>query len=106
MQKVVGDRLRPADKKDPLGVEQAQATMRTAYALLEAEMATRTWALGDTFSMADCAAAPALYYGELATPFRDTHPNLARYLDRLQQRPSFARVLREAEPHFHLYPKQ
>jgi glutathione S-transferase len=105
MQRVVGERLRPADKKDPYGLEQAHATMRTAYDVLEPRMATRTWAIGDVFSMADCAAAPALYYGHMATPFRETHPNLARYLDRLQQRPSFARVLREAQPYFHLVPK-
>jgi glutathione S-transferase len=105
MQKVIGDRIRPAGMKDPHGVEQARATMRTAYDMFEREMATRTWALGDAFGIADCAAAPALYYGNLATPFVDTHPNLARYLARLQERPSFARVLIEAKPYFELFPR-
>src|SRR5215204_6619749 len=70
MQKVVGDRLRPADKKDPHGVEHAKLLMQTAFGMIEQEMATRTWAVGDSFSMPDCAAAPALYYANLVMPFR------------------------------------
>jgi len=61
MQKIVGDRLRPAGKNDPHGVEEARALLRTAYGLIDQEMATRTWAIGDALSMADCAAAPAIY---------------------------------------------
>src|SRR5262245_10742644 len=73
MQRVVGDRLRPADKKDPFGVEQAKSRMRGAYDILEREMATRTWTVGETFTLADCAACPALFYGNLVLPFGDTH---------------------------------
>jgi glutathione S-transferase len=60
--------------------------------------------VGDTFSMADCAAAPALFYANLVMPFSDTHRNAAAYLSRLMDRPSFARVVNEAKPYFALFP--
>jgi len=104
MQKIVGDRLRPADKKDPHGVEHAKALMQAAFSIINQEMATRTWALGDSFSMADCAAAPALYYANLVMPFAETHKNMAAYFGRLMQRPSFARVVKEAEPYRRMFP--
>lgn len=104
MQRIVGDRLRPTGQKDPLGVEQARATLRTAYALVERDMASRTWAAGERFSMADCAAAPALYYADRVQPLRQDYPNAAAYLRRLEQRPSFARVIAEAEPYFAMFP--
>ena len=66
---------------------------------------TNTWATGLTFTMADCAAAPALYYANQVAPFGDDHPGAARYLDRLIARPSFARVLEEAAPYFDMFPK-
>ena len=62
MQKIIGDRIRPADKKDPFGVEQALAAVHTALAIAEKQMASRTWAAGDAFTLADCAAAPPLFY--------------------------------------------
>ena len=105
MQKVMGDRRRPAGKNDPHGVEDAQTRMRTAYDMIEADMATKTWAMGDAFTMADCAAAPALFYGNMALPFGDTHKNVAAYFGRLKGRPSFARALKEAEPYFAMIPK-
>ena len=104
MQKHVGDKLRPADKRDPYGVEQAHAQLEKAYGLLEASLATRTWAAGDSFSMADCAAAPALYYASLVHPITAEYPQVSAYLERLKTRPSFARVLREAEPYFSMFP--
>lgn len=106
MQKVVFDRLRPADRKDPAGVEDARRTLRTAYEMIEREMATKTWAMGDAFGMADCAAAPALFYAELVEPFRHTHRHAAAYLDRLMRRPSFARAIEEAQPYRGLFPKE
>jgi glutathione S-transferase len=106
MQKIVGDRIRPAGKKDPFGVEAAKATLETAYALIEEEIAAKTWAMGDVFSMADCSAAPALYYANKVLPFGDEHRNVAAYLARLQERPSFARTLKEAEPYFAMFPKE
>jgi len=105
MQKIVGDRLRPADKKDPHGIEEAKARLETAYRMIGQEMATRTWATGDAFSMADCASAPALFYANKVLPFGGTHPNVAAYFDRLMQRPSYARVLKEAQPYFALFPR-
>ena len=104
MQRVVFDRLRPAGKQDPLGVEQARATLKIAYGLIERDAASRAWAAGDTFSMADCAAAPALYYADRVQPLRSEYPHAAAYLRRLEERPSFARVLREAEPYFAMFP--
>jgi glutathione S-transferase len=105
MQKVVTDRLRPAGRTDAFGVEQARATLQAAYGLIDQAMSTNTWAMGDTFTMADCAAAPALFYANLVAPFAETHPNAAAYLGRLMTRPSFARAVKEAEPHFGRFPR-
>jgi glutathione S-transferase len=103
MQKVVGDRIRPEGAKDPAGVEEAKRLIATAYGVLEKQLGDRPFAVGDGFSMADCAAAPALFYAEKNAPLT-AHPRVDAYLDRLTTRPSFARALREAEPFFHLYP--
>ncbi|HTQ13678.1 MAG TPA: glutathione S-transferase family protein [Rhizomicrobium sp.] len=103
MQKVVGDVLRPEGRKDPFGVEQAKAQIHTAYGMLDGVMATNKWAMGNAFTMADCAAAPALFYAARVLPNTD-HKNVAAYLERLKARPSFARVLKEAEPYFHMFP--
>jgi len=105
MQKIVGDRLRPAASKDPFGVEQAKARLATAYGMVDEEMAASTWAMGEAFTLADCAASPALFYANLVLPFGDTHKNLAAYFDHLMQRPSFARVVKEAQPYFKLFPQ-
>jgi glutathione S-transferase len=105
MQKVVTDRLRPAGKNDPHGVEQAKTLLQTAIGMIDQEMATKTWAMGDAFSMADCAAAPSLFYANKVTPLGDTHRNAASYLGRLMERPSFARAVEEAQPYFALFPK-
>jgi glutathione S-transferase len=104
MQTIVGDRIRPQGAKDPYGVEQARATIEIAYARIERELATPRFAVGDSFSMADCAAGPALYYANRVLPFGDSLPNTAAYLQRLLDRPSFQRVLKEAEPYFALFP--
>jgi len=69
-------------------------------------MATKRWAIGDDFSMADCAAAPALFYANEVMPFGDTHRNVAAYLGRLLERPSYARALEEAQPYFKMFPKE
>ncbi|MFP2924970.1 glutathione S-transferase family protein [Pyxidicoccus sp. 3LG] len=104
MQKVVTDTLRPEGRTDPHGVEQAKATLRTAYSVIEREMATRQWAMGSSFTLADCSAAPALYYANKVVPFGEEHRNTAAYLARLMERPSFARVLDEASPYLRLFP--
>jgi glutathione S-transferase len=104
MQKIVGDRLRPAGKSDPHGVEAAKAQLRTSYGMIDEDMAAKTWAMGDAFSLADCAAAPPLLFANKLMPFGDSHQNLARYFERLTKRPSFARSLAEAEPYMKLFP--
>lgn len=104
MQKVVGDRLRPKDKTDPFGVEEARAQLRKSYAVVEKEMQGRTWAVGETFTMADCAASPALFYANKVEPFGDKFPAVKRYHDRLLERPTFARVIEEAQPYFKFFP--
>jgi glutathione S-transferase len=105
MQKIVTDRLRPAGHNDPYGVDQAKALLRTAYGMIDGEMATKTWAMGDAFTMADCAAAPAMFYANLVMPFGDTYENAAAYFRRLMERPSFTRAVKEAEPYRALFPK-
>lgn len=104
MQKHVADKLRPEGSRDPYGVAQAHAQLDKAYALLEQTLANRTWAAGHDFTIADCAAAPALHYANLVHPLTDQHPRISTYLKRLQARPSFARVLSEAKPYFHMFP--
>jgi glutathione S-transferase len=105
MQKVVTDKLRPSGKNDPYGVEAARTLLHTACSMVEQDMATKTWATGDAFTMADCAAAPALFYANMLTPLGDAYPNAAAYLRRLMDRPSFARAIKEARPYFALVPK-
>ena len=106
MQKIVGDRLRPEGNKDPHGVEEAKARLRTSYGMIDREMAGRTWVMGEAFSLADCAAAPALFYANEVMPFGDTHQNVAAYFGRLKARPSYARALKEAEPYFAMFPRE
>ncbi|TMJ32569.1 MAG: glutathione S-transferase family protein [Alphaproteobacteria bacterium] len=103
MQRIVGDRLRPADNKDPYGVERAEATLRSSYDLIDAEMASRPWAAGDAFSLADCAAAPPLFFASKLVPFGERH-NLSAYFRRLGRRPSVARAFNEAEPYLKFFP--
>ena len=105
MQKVMGDNFRPDGKHDPYGVDYARTQIGTAFALIDQGIASKPWVMGDTFTMADCAAAPALFYGSMAVPFGGEFQNVAAYLERLKQRPSFARVLKEAEPYFAMIPK-
>ena len=104
MQKFVADRLRPDGAKDPFGLEEARATLDMAYAMLERRMADRTWAAGERFSMADCAAMPPLFYLDAVYPYRAAYPALAAYFERLVARPSVQRVIREAQPWFHYFP--
>ncbi len=104
MQKIVGDKLRPEGQRDPYGVAQARAQIETAYGIADDRMRSRTWALGDAFSMADCAAAPALFFAGKVVPVGAARPHLAAYFERLTQRPSFARVLAEAQPYLAMFP--
>jgi glutathione S-transferase len=107
VQKIVFDRLRPADAKDPTGVAQARQRLATIYRVLDDHLATHPmgWAVGGEFTIADCAAAPALFYADRVLPFSGRHPHLAAYFERLMARPSFARAAAEAKPHLHLFPQ-
>jgi len=106
MQKIVGNRLRPAGQGDAFGVAQAKSSLDTAYAMIEEQLRDKTWAMGDAFGLADCSAAPALLYANVVHPMGDAFPRAAAYLKRLRERPSFARVLREAEPFWAIFPKE
>jgi glutathione S-transferase len=104
MSKIVTDMIRPEGQRDALGVEQARALLTTAYGMIERQMAGRRWALGDELSLADCAAAPALYYAHQVLPLGGEHSVALAYRERLMARPSFVRVLAEAEPYLALFP--
>jgi len=98
MSKIFFDGMRPEGQRDPFGVAQAKETLDTALGTIDRDMGTNTWAMGNTFSMADCAAAPALGYCRMVHPF-GAFENVTAYFGRLQERPSFQKVLKEAEPH-------
>jgi len=104
MQKIVGDRIRPPGKQDPYGVEHAKAALETSYGIIDRRAAANTWATGVAFGMADCAAAPALFYANKVVPIGERFPHTAAYLQRLLGRPSMQRVLREAEPYMKFFP--
>ncbi len=104
MQKIVTDRIRPAGQSDPHGVEEARATLAMAYEMIDRQLTGREWATGDAFSMADCAAAPALFYASIVAPFPADLASLAAYFERLLARPSVRRVIDEARPFFGFFP--
>jgi glutathione S-transferase len=105
VQDIVGDALRPADRRDPERVDAARATLDTAYGTLDARLARTTWLAGEAFTMADCAAAPALFYAFVVHAWSDDErPSLTRYYRALAARPSYARVLEEARPYRELFP--
>ncbi len=104
MQKIVTDRIRPEGSQDPFGVDEARGKLDTAYAMIERRMADRPWACGADFTIADCAAAPGLFFASIVHPFAVDQESLAAYLQRLLARPSMQRVLAEARPFFPLFP--
>jgi glutathione S-transferase len=104
MQKIVTDRLRPDESRDPHGVAEARTALELAYDMIDAHMENSVWAGGDDFTMADCSAAPALFYAGIVVPFGPNLNRLASYFERLLQRPSFVRTLREAKPYFEFFP--
>jgi len=105
MQKIVTDKLRPVGKNDLYGVEEARKLLQTSLAMIDRDMEAKTWVMGDAFTMADCAAAPPLFYANMLIPLSDAHKNVAKYLGRLMERPSFARAVKEAQPYLKLMPK-
>ena len=103
-QKVVADALRPEAERDARGVADARASLDTAYAWLDKTMAGRTWAAGDSFSLADCGAAPFLFYADWTHRIDPSFANVIAYRKRLLARPSFARAVDEARPYRPLFP--
>lgn len=104
MQKIVTDCIRAPGDRDPLGVAGAHETLETAYAWLERALGRRTWAAGDGFGLADCAAAPSLFYADWVHPIDGACSNVRDYRRRLLARPSFARAVDEARPYRRFFP--
>jgi glutathione S-transferase len=103
VQAMVGDALRPEEHRDAYGVAQAREGLDTIYAWLDRRMMGREWATAD-FSLADCAAAPALFYADWAHPLGDRFPALAAYRARLLARPSVAKAVDDARPYRAFFP--
>ncbi|GJE60533.1 glutathione S-transferase family protein [Methylobacterium trifolii] len=103
-QKIVADRMWPEGERDPKGVADAHAMLAAAYRWLDTRMADRTWAAGEQFSLADCGAAPFLFYADWVHPLDDTLPNLSAYLTRLRERASVRRAVDEARPYRGYFP--
>lgn len=103
MQRVVNDALRPPERRDPAEVEQAKSMLDRAYCWLEVWLDGREWAAG-VFSLADCAAAPALFYADWVHPIAEAHARLRAYRARLLARPAVARAVDEARPFRHYFP--
>jgi glutathione S-transferase len=103
MQAVVNDALRPADQRNPADIAQALERLDRIYAWLEGECARSPYAAGEDFTLADCSAAPSLFYADWVRPV-GPYPALAAYLARLRERPSVQRTVDAARPYRHFFP--
>ena len=101
MQQIVGEALRPVDRQDSGRVADAKANLDKSYNWLGRHISHR-WAIGDQFSIADCAAAPALFYADWLHAIPDG--TLKSYRARLLAHPSVARVVNEARPYRSFFP--
>lgn len=106
MQRIVANQLRPEAERDARGATESRSLLSMAYGMLERQLAANPWMAGETFTIADCAAAPSLFYASILAPFQAEHVHLAAYFERLIQRPSVARTLQEARPWFAFFPFQ
>ncbi len=104
LQKIVFDAMCSEADRDPHGVTEARRMLDTAYAWLDKALTGRQWAVGDNFSLADCSAAPALFYADWTHPIAAAHQQLKAYRKRLLTRPSFARAVDEARPYRSYFP--
>jgi glutathione S-transferase len=104
MQVPVLDAIRPEESRDPFGVEKARERLRTAYDWLEKNLGDGPWAAGDTFTLADCAAAPSLFYADWVEAIGPTRPRLAAYRERLLAHPQVARAVDEGRPYRAFFP--
>lgn len=104
MQALTADLLRPEGGRDAQGVAQARERISSAYSFINRHLEGRTWACGDAFSMADCAAAPALFYAATYVPLPAEQVHLSAYFERLMAHPSVALTVDQARPFFKYYP--
>jgi len=104
MQALTADLLKPEADRDPRSVARARQGLTMAYAMIDRQLEGRTWVAGDAFSMADCAAAPALFYAATYVPLPPSLPQLTAYFERLMAHPSVAAVIEQARPYFKFYP--
>ncbi|MFS2110412.1 glutathione S-transferase family protein [Sphingomonas sp. Sphisp140] len=104
MQKPVLNSLLPEERRDPIGLDEAMARLDKVYAWLDGHLEGREWAVGDSFTLADCAAAPSLFYADWVRPIPETLANLRAYRARLLARPSVARCVEEARPYRAYFP--
>ena len=104
MQAAVGNALRPPDAKDDYGEARGMETLRTAYDWLEVDLPDSQWAAGDSFTLADCAAAPSLFYADWVDRIGATRPRLNAYRARLLAHPIVARAVEEARPYRAYFP--
>ena len=102
--KVVADSLRDSACRDPSGVADAKAQLDISYEWLDSVMRNRLWAAGDHFTLADCAAAPSLFYADWVHSIDPRFENVRRYRSRLLARPSVARAVDEARPYRPFFP--
>jgi glutathione S-transferase len=105
MQTLVADRMRTHSDRDAKGVADAGRMLEVAYGWLEKRLAPQAWASGGAFSLADCAAAPALFYADWVHPLGDRFAAVRAYRARLLARSCVARVVDEARPYRKLFPQ-
>jgi glutathione S-transferase len=105
MQTLVSDRMRAASERDAKGVADARKTLDVSYLWLEGRLAADGWACGNAFSLADCAAAPALFYADWVHPIDDRYPKLRAFRSRVLARTAVARVVEEARPYRNFFPQ-
>ena len=104
MQAPVSEALRTEGARKDVAMAEAQVALETAYAWLEGHLAGRTWAAGETFTLADCAAAPSLFYADWVHQIGPQFPNLRAYRSRLLAWPSVSRAVEEARPYRGYFP--
>jgi glutathione S-transferase len=96
MQVAVAAKLGQVPMKSEDGLVLAKERLERAYAWLDSHLAGRTWAAGEAYTLADCAASPSLFYADWTHRIPEQYANLRAYRARLLARPSFARAVDEA----------
>jgi glutathione S-transferase len=104
MSKPVFDAIRAEGDRDPFGVQKARSDLHIAYDWLEANLGNGPWAVGDRFTMADCAAAPSLFYADWIEEIGAGRPRLSAYRARLLAHPAVGRAVDEGRPYRHYFP--